>query len=157
MNVLLATAIVSAVACSPSADTSSDETASDETSDETTDDTSDETDQSEQNTSSTGSTCPSEDQPTYENFGEAFMDTYCTRCHSSAVTGIARNGATPNFDFDTLEGIVEHIDYIEDLAAAGPKDTNTLMPPSDTGPSLDERKRLGQWLSCLRLEEEAMD
>ena len=31
----------------------------------------------------TGSTCPTTNRPTYANFGQNFMQTYCVSCHSA--------------------------------------------------------------------------
>jgi cytochrome c5 len=164
MKRLLPTALVWALACSStpeeepldSDDTNpSDNSSEVDTSSDTADTTTNETSETQADTG-VGASCPSADRPTYDNFGEAFMQAYCTRCHSSGVSGIARNGATPNYDFDTLHGVVARIAMIEAFAAAGPNGTNTLMPPSD-GPSLEERERLGQWLACLEEGAETPD
>jgi hypothetical protein len=34
------------------------------------------------------------------------------------------------------------------MAGAGDDVTNTLMPPSAPRPSVEERKKLAQWLAC---------
>lgn len=152
-ELLIPIAIVFAVACGQDPDEPLDEseqaTNGNETSTDETDDSNDDSAADDDATVSTGSTCPTTNPPTYGNFGEAFMTAHCTRCHASSVSGLARNGATPNYDFDTLEGILEHVEAIERLAAAGPKATNTYMPPSGEGPSAEQRERLGQWLACL--------
>lgn len=149
MMVLLATATACALACGSGSETSS------ESHDEpTSDDSNDDTTQGEGGTGSTGATCPTKDPPTYENFGKAFMAAYCTRCHDSALTGAARNGATTDFNFDTLEGVLASIDDIEDVAASGPAATNTLMPPTGSEPTVEERTRLGTWLACSRVADE---
>lgn len=97
---------------------------------------------------STGSICPSE-PPTYANFGMAFLDAYCTHCHSSALTGSGRHGAPTGYDWDVLETVREYAALIDKMAASGPVATNTTMPPRDEPrPTLEERERLGQWLSC---------
>jgi cytochrome c5 len=110
-----------------------------------------------------GATCPAEPTLTYDTFGEWFMEQYCTSCHSSALTGAARNGAPSDHDFDSLAAIrdvgVEHIDL---AAAAGPLHVNTAMPPvgwqtgeihvshveHESKPSEAERRMLGEWLAC---------
>jgi uncharacterized membrane protein len=97
-----------------------------------------------------GAICPADSNLTYTTFGQAFMEEYCTRCHSSALSGAARNGAPSDHDFDTLGAIrstaAEHID---EQAAAGPARVNTLMPPSgEPRPSEAERRQLGEWLAC---------
>jgi cytochrome c5 len=85
---------------------------------------------------------------TYANFGQQFMTTYCTRCHSSTLTGAARMGATAFHDFDTIEGIRPLLDHIDETAGAGPDATNDSMPPNGTKPSLAERQMLAEWLAC---------
>lgn len=97
----------------------------------------------------TGSVCPEGSTLTYETFGRPFMTNYCIRCHSSALTGSAREGAPSDHNFDTLAGIdstaAEHID---EEAAAGPLRVNTSMPPGAPLPSESERRQLGEWLAC---------
>jgi uncharacterized membrane protein len=86
---------------------------------------------------------------TYENFGMTFMASYCTSCHSSTLTGTARNGAPVGYDFDTLDGILAEVEHIDEHAAAGPDATNEEMPPSaGPQPTLEEREMLGAWLAC---------
>lgn len=96
-----------------------------------------------------GATCPPSSTLTYETFGRAFMNDYCTRCHSSALRGAERNGAPSDHDFDTLAGIrATTTHHIDELAAAGPAHVNTAMPPTDPKPSTSEREQLGEWLAC---------
>jgi uncharacterized membrane protein len=96
-----------------------------------------------------GATCPAGNTLTYDNFGRDFMSKYCTKCHSSTVTGDARHGAPAGHDFDTLAGILAVADHIDEHAASGPNATNTEMPPEgETAPSKEEREKLGQWLAC---------
>lgn len=96
----------------------------------------------------TGSTCPQGSTLTYNNFGAAFMGQYCTRCHSSELTGAARNGAPSFHDFDTLAGIKAVSDHIDETAAAGPASTNEGMPEDGAKPTLMERQQLGEWIAC---------
>ena len=84
----------------------------------------------------------------YESFGRQFMTSYCTRCHSSTLTGAARMGATAYHDFDTIEGIRAVINHIDETAGAGPAATNQAMPPNGTKPTLEERQKLAEWLAC---------
>lgn len=95
-----------------------------------------------------GAECPPSSFLTYPNFGAPFMEAYCTRCHSSAVTGDDRNDAPEGVDFDTLAGIRRSLERIDEYAAAGPEVTNTTMPPSGDKPTAEDRKRLGEWLAC---------
>lgn len=85
---------------------------------------------------------------TYENFGASFMTTYCTSCHSSTLSGAARNGAPDDHDFDSLDEIVSLAEHIDEYAAAGPEAFNEAMPPSGPMPTDAEREMLGAWLAC---------
>jgi hypothetical protein len=97
----------------------------------------------------TGSTCPSDSTLTYDSFAHGFMDRYCVRCHSSTLSGSARNGAPSDHDFDTLEGLhATEPEHIDEQAAAGPDRVNTAMPTDDPRPTEAERRELGEWLAC---------
>lgn len=96
----------------------------------------------------TQSTCPATSTLTYDSFGKAFMEAYCTSCHSAAKTGSLRQGAPEGHDFDTLAGILAVAEHIDEHAASGPAATNTEMPPVAPKPSLEERRQLGEWLAC---------
>jgi hypothetical protein len=121
----------------------------------------------------TGTTCPDPDPITgtttltWDNFGKAFMAKYCINCHDSQLTLNQRNGAPLFHDFDSLIGVVEVPDHIDQQAGSGPKAHNTFMPgggtnyrcPSMLGGPLDEacpeptdeeRQNLSQWLACQR-------
>lgn len=99
----------------------------------------------------TQSTCPTGSTLSYESFGKGFMESYCTRCHSSTKTGSARQGAPVGHDFDSLAGILAVAEHIDEHAAAGPAGINTEMPPSDPRPSNEARYQLGEWLACEQL------
>jgi hypothetical protein len=111
----------------------------------------------------TEAVCPNPDPETltYDSFGQQFMTTYCVSCHDSALKHAQRNGAPLYHDYDTLMGILEIPDHIDQYAGAGPAATNTLMPPgrcpSVMGGALDidcpqptdaERTQLSVWLAC---------
>lgn len=96
----------------------------------------------------TESVCPDGSTLTWESFGQEFMAKYCTRCHSSELTGDARNDAPLYHDFDTLMGVLVVADHVDRKAAAGPAGTNELMPIGAPVPTLEERKQLGEWLAC---------
>lgn len=87
----------------------------------------------------TGSTCPTTQTLTYENFGQAFMQAHCLACHS------ARGPESPKLD--TVEQVRAQASAIDKAAAAGPSTVNTYMPE---GSSVDtaERRKLGEWLAC---------
>lgn len=95
-----------------------------------------------------GALCPTSSTLAYDSFGRAFMEQYCTRCHSSMRTGAAREGAPSDHDFDALAGIKSAIEHIDEQAAGGPDHVNTSMPPSEPRPSEAERRQLGEWLAC---------
>jgi uncharacterized membrane protein len=77
------------------------------------------------------------------------MDRYCTRCHSTSLSGSARQGAPSDHNFDTLDAVHEtELEHIDEQAAAGPKAVNTAMPPSDPKPTEAERRSLGEWIAC---------
>jgi hypothetical protein len=99
----------------------------------------------------TGSTCPNPSAPsvTYGGWAQNFFESYCTRCHSSALeTQTDRSGATPGYNWDDLPTIKAHDQEIDAYAAGGPDGINRVMPPSDPRPSDDERVKLGEWIAC---------
>jgi hypothetical protein len=113
----------------------------------------------------TGTTCPDPDPMTltYDNFGRAFMTQYCIGCHSSSLTRSQRNGAPLFHDYDSLLGVVQTADHIDQQAGHGPDAKNDFMPPercpSTPGGSLDrdcaqptaeERTKLAEWIACER-------
>jgi uncharacterized membrane protein len=96
-----------------------------------------------------GATCATGSTLTYANFAQNFMTTYCVSCHDSAKTGAARNGAPAFHDFDTLAGIKNVSNHVDEYAASGPASTNETMPEGDGPvPSLAERQMLGEWIAC---------
>lgn len=97
---------------------------------------------------STGTTCPPTSTLTYANFGQPFMADYCTRCHSSTLSGAARMGATAFHDFDTQLGVQQVGDHVDQTAGSGPDATNTAMPPNGAKPTLAEREMLAEWVAC---------
>ena len=96
----------------------------------------------------TESVCPTTQTLTYDNFGKPFMESYCTRCHSSQLVGADRMGAPSFHDFDTLFGIKAVSDHIDETAAFGPAAMNHSMPPSAPRPTDEERRQLGEWIAC---------
>ena len=85
---------------------------------------------------------------TYANFGQMFMESYCTKCHASDKVGEARQGAPSFHDFDSYQGIKVVADHIDETAASGPAATNEGMPEDNPKPSLAERQMLGEWIAC---------
>lgn len=84
---------------------------------------------------------------TYENFGRAFFEKYCLRCHSASLTDdLARSDAPLGIDFDSLEDIRSYTTRTA-LRAGELGD----MPPALLGgqqPSVAERIQLLQWIEC---------
>lgn len=82
---------------------------------------------------------------TYDNFGKVFMEKYCTKCHSSSQTGLARRGAPAGYDFDMPETIAKEKKDIIEYTVEKKK-----MPPFFTNPKPDdqERGKLKDWLNC---------
>jgi uncharacterized membrane protein len=96
----------------------------------------------------TEATCPATQTLTYANFGQAFMQSYCLRCHSQDVMGNARQGAPSDHNFDTLDEIQGLAEHIDEYAGSGPAATNTGMPTDTPSPSTEERRKLSEWLAC---------
>ena len=111
----------------------------------------------------TETVCPDPDPNTltYDNFGRAFVESYCVRCHSSTLSRAQRNGAPLFHDFDSLIGIVQVANHVDEQAGSGPAATNTLMPPDRCPevpggplaiacpqPTAQERSDLAAWLAC---------
>jgi len=95
-----------------------------------------------------GATCPPASTLTYDNFGQPFMEAYCTRCHASTLHGNDRHGAPVFHDFDSLTGILNVHDHVDWYAAAGPSSVNEEMPFDGPMPTMEERFQLGEWLAC---------
>jgi len=95
-----------------------------------------------------GAMCPESSTLTYENFGEKFFADYCLRCHSSSVSGNAREGAPADHNFDTYDEIELMADHIDQTTAFGPDSENDKMPFNGKKPTDEERRKLGEWLAC---------
>ena len=97
-----------------------------------------------------GASCPSDNAPTYDNFGREFMQTYCIGCHSK--TALNRHGAPIDQNYDTEDDIRVHAAAIDAEAASGPNATNSAMPdmsgPVHVAPNDQDRAVLGQFLAC---------
>jgi uncharacterized membrane protein len=96
----------------------------------------------------TGVTCPTGSTLTYQNFGQAFMSTYCLRCHNETLTGDARHGAPSDVNFNTVEKIRAESHEIDELAGASATITNASMPEDGEKPSVEDRRKLAEWLAC---------
>ena len=80
---------------------------------------------------------------TYENFAAGFFDSFCTRCHNSALSGADRDGALPGLNWDQLDVVRDNLDRIRFRAT----EVNT-MPPSEPRPDEDDRALLAEWIGC---------
>ena len=97
----------------------------------------------------TGATCPTDSTLTWDNFGSAFMDTYCNACHRTGLKGAERQGAPSDHNFETVELVRMWLDHLDETVAAGPDAINTAMPIGDgPTPTDEERRQLGEWLAC---------
>lgn len=77
-------------------------------------------------------TCPPDSTLTYANFGQAFLADNCSSCHTSRD----RPSLT------TQAAVQSNRAAIIDVAV-----TSNVMPASGSM-TLDERKLLGEWLTC---------
>ena len=68
----------------------------------------------------------------------------CVNCHSSTLTGNARNGAPEGYDFDQYESASDKADEIEVLVQSG------QMPPTYSGYALSDAQKsaLYLWIDC---------
>lgn len=93
--------------------------------------------------------CPSDSAITYANFGKQFVSDYCVRCHSTSLTGGARNGAPSDHNFDTLAAIRDvEVSHINSMAGVVDGEVREFMPPSGPFPTAAERQQLAEWLAC---------
>jgi uncharacterized membrane protein len=79
---------------------------------------------------------------TYENFGARFLAAACNECHSRHVK--ERHGAPEGYFFDTRDDVVQWQEHIYERSAGA----NDSMPPGPDDPSVDDRKKLAEWLAC---------
>lgn len=80
---------------------------------------------------------------TWDDYGEGYLRSWCGGCHSSAVPTEGRAGAPEGVDFDTHDGLLEHLDRVQ-ARATGDAPT---MPPVG-GADAEERERFALWLDC---------
>ncbi len=95
-----------------------------------------------------GTPCSSDLTLTYDNFGRAFLESYCLRCHSATVMGEAREGAPSSHNLDKVTDVRSLATHIDEYSGAGPEAVNTRMPPTEPRPSIEERRQLAKWLAC---------
>ncbi len=90
-----------------------------------------------------GRACPPDAFVDAQSFGMPLMTTWCTSCHSAALTGDERRGAPVGLDLESEAAVREYALRIFARAA----DDNLSMPPAG-GPTEQERVLLGDWLAC---------
>ncbi|MDB4985311.1 MAG: hypothetical protein JWN04_489 [Myxococcaceae bacterium] len=89
--------------------------------------------------------CPADGALSYASFGHQFLDEYCSSCHGGSVVGDARQGAPPEYVFDTLAQVRVHaLDMHMDVVET------KVMPfgQSSLKPSDALRVKFGAWLDC---------
>jgi hypothetical protein len=77
---------------------------------------------------------------TYESFGKAFAQKYCTNCHQGA-------SAPGGVDLTSLEKIAAAKDHVEEHAVQTPA-SKPMPPPGLPQPTAEEKAKLGAWLDC---------
>ena len=91
--------------------------------------------------------CPDDSFVNYENFGAPLMMTWCVPCHSTHLQAEERQNATIGIDFDTYEGVVEHLDRIYVRAVESVEAGDSSMPPAG-GTTEEDRALLSEWIEC---------
>ena len=87
-----------------------------------------------------GVECNTPASVTYEGHIQSFLTSFCTRCHSSSLSGTARNGAPDNRDYDTFAGIKEVAELANVRIQRGG------MPPSGTKPEACSKALFKAWV-----------
>jgi hypothetical protein len=97
--------------------------------------------------------CPPENILSWENFGDPFVTSWCTGCHSSDLVGEeSRREAPPEINFDDHE----QVEMFRDVMWLRAADHNREMPPAG-GPGFAERTLFGEWLACGAPTQEELD
>jgi uncharacterized membrane protein len=97
--------------------------------------------------------CPTSSALTFRSFGDGFLRTWCTGCHSSSLPEDQRQGAPGDVNFDSgarykphAQAVYERAVLEAHAAAADPKSASP-MPPAGVVPEAD-RRRLSEWIAC---------
>lgn len=83
------------------------------------------------------------DGDTFATFAGPLLDTYCTRCHSTARTGADRNGAPIGYNWDDEASVRMHLPEMRNAVGVV-----NFMPPNDPRPTCAERQRLVRWIDA---------
>jgi len=89
------------------------------------------------------SECPPDSMVTWRNHAKPLIDTWCTNCHSTLLSGGDRQGAPDGLNFDSYLGVYAYRDRIRLLATGD----DPFMPPAGGIPDID-RERLREWIDC---------
>ncbi len=80
---------------------------------------------------------------TWTSFAQPFFAMWCTSCHSSTLTGGARNGAPPGYDWDVPAAVRMYSSFIRNAVGV-----DNFMPPGNPMPSCDDRRRMVRWIDA---------
>ena len=83
------------------------------------------------------------DGDTFANYAQGFFATWCTRCHATALTGGARNGAPAGYDRDDEASVRAHLATIRTVVGV-----SNIMPFTPPDPSCDDRRRIVRWIDA---------
>jgi hypothetical protein len=87
------------------------------------------------------------DAPTFTNqIRPTIVEEKCIQCHSEGLVGAARNGAPPDFNFDTYESTEPVLREFADAISSGREPPMGLDPPLATTPA--ERDLVSKWRMC---------
>lgn len=80
---------------------------------------------------------------TWASYAQGSFAMWCTRCHSSTLTGAARNGAPDGYNWDDPNAVRLRAATIRTAVGVG-----NFMPPNDPKPPCAERRRLVRWIDA---------
>jgi hypothetical protein len=80
---------------------------------------------------------------TWGSYAMGFFATYCTRCHSTANVGAARNGAPDGYNWDDQATVNAHLAEIRDAVGV-----SNFMPFNPPDPTCGERQRIVRWIDA---------
>lgn len=83
------------------------------------------------------------ESPTWEDFAQGYVRTWCTPCHTSSLAGADRHGAPEGIDFDRWSQVY---DWRERIAVRATGDGADMPPVGGVDPA--DVERFGRWLAC---------
>ncbi|MET0286064.1 MAG: hypothetical protein ABW352_16405 [Polyangiales bacterium] len=81
---------------------------------------------------------------TYDAFGKAFLEKYCSSCHAASKMGSARMGAPANRIYDTLAQVKSGKALLQKEVV----DDKSMPFGGALKPTNAERTQFGAWLAC---------